>query len=92
MSTKIKGRTFTDGGKYFGRIWSGDLEEIGPTEPDSIICRRIADYPNATPPAAAARSTCATCHAPIAYNPAGPWPNKPRICMQCGGIEPLPIN
>jgi hypothetical protein len=34
---------------------------------------------------------CTRCQRPIVHNPAT-FPAVPRICMQCGGIEPLPFS
>ena len=86
--TKRKGRT--DAGKYYGRHADGALEEVPPCDPDFIVCRRVADYPNLTPPPGAAFGDCVRCGIKIAFNPAK-YPDKPHICMQCHGIEPLPF-
>jgi hypothetical protein len=59
--------------------------------PQVVICRRLSDYPQQRPPAAAAMTVCHTCRAPIAFNPNGPHHDRPKICLQCAGIEPLPI-
>ena len=86
--------TKTAPGKYYGRTWDGRLEPIDgvPVQtPDAIICRRVADYPHQVPPAGAVRGFCQTCGAVIAYNPKGPHQDRPRICMQCAQIQPLPI-
>jgi hypothetical protein len=63
---------------------------IEPHDPTVVICRRVADY-NVPAPKDAALDLCATCGAKIFYNPNGPHLDKPRICLQCHGIEPLPI-
>jgi hypothetical protein len=89
MSPYIK----TDGGRYYGRRLDGALELIGdvPRRPDSVYCRRTADFAPAPIPAGAAFTHCASCGAEIAFNPAGPHQDAPKICLQCGGVEPLPI-
>jgi len=83
--------TRTDGGKYYGVTASGAMHEAAPGEPDVVICRRVIDYPTAQEPVGAGLRACADCGELIAFNPAGPWPNKPHVCMQCRGIEPLPF-
>lgn len=84
----------TRAGQYYGVTHSGQMVPLsGAPEraPDNVICRRVADYPRQGPPPAATTGPCAKCGARIAWNPAGPHQNRPHICMQCAGIEPLPI-
>ena len=79
-------------GGYYGRFTAnGPLIPAPAGVPDSVICRRIVDYGPGQIPAAAAFGRCSTCDAPVAYNPAGPHQDRPRVCMQCTGIQPLPI-
>jgi hypothetical protein len=78
-------------GQYYGVPRRGPLVPVPPGRPDRVICRRVADYPQGTPPAAAARGVCVTCGAPIAFNPAGPHQDAPKVCMRCAGIQPLPF-
>jgi len=87
--------TKTRPGRYFERTSDGRLVDRGRfpkgPAPDAVICRRVADYPNAQPPATATIGRCVHCHCAIAWNPAGPHQDAPRCCMQCVGIEPLPF-
>lgn len=84
----------TQAGRFYGRTWDGRFEELPGQPPgrdvDVWICRRVADYAPAPVPAGAAFDACTRCAAPIAYNPARRVA-APRVCMQCAGIEPLPI-
>ncbi len=87
-------RTRTDAGKMYGRrVSDGRLEEVDWTQhvPDTVICRRAADYPHGAIPHTACFTNCTRCEAPIVYNPAGPHQDKPKVCMQCAQIQPLPI-
>lgn len=81
-------------GVVYERDWRGRLVErhvLAPGEmPDIWVCRRVVDYPHQQPPAGAATDVCQRCGAVIAYNPARRVV-APRVCMQCAGIEPLPI-
>lgn len=80
-----------DAGQYVERDWRGHIKQVAPQRPDAILCRRLVDYPNGEAPAGADLDTCQKCSALVAYNPNGPHQDRPRICMQCGGIEPLPM-
>lgn len=75
------------------RAWdNGRLEEVDPRiPPDAVVCRRVADYAPAPVPAALGRTICARCGAAIAFDPAGQFQACPKVCMQCEGILPLPI-
>lgn len=75
------------------RAWNdGRLEEVDPRiRPDAVVCRRVADYAPAPIPMALGRGTCARCGAPIAFDRTGQFPDVPKVCMQCEGILPLPI-
>jgi hypothetical protein len=84
-------RKETKGGQYLTRDWRGQLQDAAPGVPEMVVCRRLADYPNQQPPPGAGRDACIRCGAPIAYNLTGPHPNRPRCCLQCFGIEPLPF-
>jgi len=85
--------TDVHGGQYYGRTWAGQLVPLGdvPVPPDSIICRRVADFPLGVPPAGAHIDPCTKCGAWVASNPHGPFRDRPRVCMQCEQIQPLPI-
>jgi hypothetical protein len=90
---KIRGIE-TTGGRYYGRRLDGALELLPgdlPIKPDATICRRTADFAPAPIPAGAAFTSCARCGEEIAFNPAGPHQDAPKICLQCGNVEPLPI-
>lgn len=58
--------------------------------PDAWICRRVVDFPRGEVPPGGELDTCSMCSALIVWNPARKV-NAPKICMQCGGIRPLPI-
>lgn len=83
----------TKPGRYYGVTHAGRMVPVGDVDrpPDVVICRRVADYPQARPPDGAIVTPCARCVTPIAWNPHGPHSSVSHICMQCGGIEPLPI-
>lgn len=86
-----KAQTITGGG-FYKRDRSGRLEPIAGQDhaPDVWICRRVADFAPAPIPAGGIRDTCTRCGADILY--AGPPRDGPdRICFQCAGITPLPI-
>lgn len=90
-------RTF-DSGQYVGVDGEGRYHRLGhhrditpPQPPSKTICRRVLDYPHGRPPAIAALTHCVECGDAIAFNPAGPHQDVPKICMQCAGIDPLPI-
>ena len=84
----------TQPGHYYARDDDGRLIEYTPVEEspptDVVICRRVVDFPHATPPPGARILSCAECAAPIAADPASPHQELPRICLQCAGIRPLP--
>lgn len=82
-----------EGPGLYGLLASGEAVKLPDdyTAPDEVICRRVADYPHGVAPAAAATTRCTRCQRRIAFNPAGPHQDKPKVCLQCAGIEPLPI-
>lgn len=83
--------TKTGSGKYYHRDWTGRMQEtVAVDMPDVVICRRIQDFPGA-PPVGACVTPCSRCFVPIAYDPTGPHQDRPHVCMQCSGIEPLPF-
>jgi hypothetical protein len=76
-------------GTFCRRDEQGRLHEVGPgPAPDVTICRRLADFPDGAPGSATVIA-CATCGALVAT--ANRFPERPTICMQCAGIEPLPV-
>lgn len=77
---------------YERRRRGGPLEPAAPAVPDYIVCRRVVDYAPAPIPAAAEVTTCSRCSALVAYNPKGPFQDVPKVCMQCSGVTPLPID
>lgn len=86
--------TKTDAGKMYGRCTdTGRLEEVDRHAyvPDVVICRRVTDYAPAPLPRTAGFADCTKCGARIAFNPAGPHQDVPKVCMQCAAIRPLPI-
>ena len=76
-----------------GFWWRDDHGQLHPAfatrHPDVCISRRVADFPGGVAPAAATIGTCAKCNAAIASD--GRFPDRTRVCLQCAGIEPLPI-
>jgi len=90
MTTK-KGIRVESGNYYGERRRGGPLEPAPSGVPDFVVCRRVTDYAPAPIPTAAAFSMCSRCGARIAYNPKGPHQSRPKICMQCAQIEPLPM-
>jgi hypothetical protein len=81
-----------DAGHYYGkRTRTGPLEPAPPGVPDAVICRRVIDYAPHPLPTGAEVTTCSECSALIAYNPAGPHQDAPKVCMQCAWIKPLPM-
>lgn len=79
-------------GRYYGRRTpTGPLEDAPAGVPDIVICRRVADFPNGTPPPQAATGPCPHCGALIAWNPANPHTTRPKSCMQCAHIRPDPL-
>lgn len=75
------------------RAWDdGRLEEVDPRiRPDAVVCRRVVDYAPAPIPPGLGRATCARCGAAITFDPTGEFQDCPKVCMQCEGIAPLPI-
>jgi|KBSMisStaDraftv2_1062788.scaffolds.fasta_scaffold00291_29 hypothetical protein len=88
--TKRDNRTLVNSGQYFVRTLDGPLEPTGPGIPDVVICRRVEDFPNAEVPEGGIVTVCQDCQATIVTNLAK-YPDRPRICMQCARIQPLPI-
>jgi hypothetical protein len=86
--------TKTFGGRYYGITRFGqmiELQESDPGVPDAVICRRLRDFKGEQIPEGAAISGCQTCGCAIVFNPKGRHLDRPRRCMQCAGIRPLPI-
>lgn len=79
-------------GTYYGRVThDGPLVPAPAGTPDAVLCRRVVDFPEGRPPTGARIGICTMCGHDVAWNPRGPHPDQPRLCLQCGGIEPLPI-
>jgi hypothetical protein len=74
-------------GEYFQLTRSGAVP-AEPGEPDYVVCRRLEDFRHGLP-AGADTAPCTECGALVAFNPQGPWLDKPRVCMQCRQITPL---
>lgn len=89
--TKRKG-TIVQGGRTYGRVTpAGPLVPAPDTlTPDCWICRRLADFPPGTLPTVALVAPCAKCRAAVVYDSTRELA-APRICMQCAGIQPLPV-
>lgn len=86
-------KRYTRPGQFFLRsIFGGPLEtmpDLG-VQPDEVVSRRVVDFPDGRPPENAVLMTCGRCGAAIASE--RKFPGVPRICLQCSGIEPLPID
>jgi hypothetical protein len=78
-------------GGYYLHQPDGTLAPVTAAVPDFVICRRVGDFPANQPPASASIAPCATCGELIAFNPQGLYRDRPRICLQCADVEPLPI-
>jgi hypothetical protein len=87
--TKKRG-TLVNSGEYFSRTLGGPLEPAPPGVPDVVICRRVEDFPGGQVPAGGIVTVCRECGAQVVTNLAK-HPDRPRICMQCAHIQPLPI-
>jgi hypothetical protein len=77
-------------GEYYERTPGGRLEPAAPAVPDAVICRRVADYAPAPVPVGGFVTVCRDCGASVVTN-ISKYPDRPRICMQCASIAPLPI-
>jgi hypothetical protein len=85
-----------DPGRFYARTGRGLTEATpGPDDQtDAWICRRLADFPPGRVPVGAATSACERCGAVVVYDPrtvAIIPPSTPQVCMQCAGIQPLPL-
>jgi hypothetical protein len=68
------------------------IESTDSARPDTWICRRVVDYPDGHVPPGGLVDTCRHCSALVAYDPLSPVPpDTPKLCMQCAGIQPLPM-
>jgi len=93
--------TKTVGGRMYERdALTGRIVKEVPRDtgiPDVVVCRRLRDYPTdprlraAALPETAAVTGCSRCGFAIAFNPLGPHQDRPKVCMQCAQIQPLPI-
>lgn len=84
---------YTKPGGYYLNTPLGMIEATSAAglPPDVVICRRVVDLPVGRAfPANAKFGTCARCGQSILYSPVSPHQDKPKACMQCCGIEPLP--
>lgn len=79
-------------GRFYGIDPDGARFEVAvpAAGPDVWVCRRVADYAPGTIPADASVANCEHCAAPLVFNPARTF-TAPKHCMQCEGIEPLPM-
>jgi len=87
---KRKNDGLVNPGRYYTEV-GGRLDETPAGPPDVVVCRRLADFPRQQLPNGGRVGACRRCLAPIVFNWEGPHQNRPRICMQCAGIQPLPI-
>lgn len=89
-------KKFVHGGRFYGRrTLEGPLEDASAADgpPDHWVCRRLRDFPHGMPEGGAV-TACSRCGCAIVFNPARLAtvpPATPKICMQCAGIQPLPI-
>lgn len=80
-------------GRYYQLVRKGLIEVSPAHQPCVWVCRRLTDYRPAAVPVGAQFTYCEQCGFTIAYNPASPVvPGSPKICFQCAGIEPLPMD
>lgn len=82
-------------GTYVGRNrpdepWT-ETEPSPGAAPDAVVCRRLVDYPGFQVPRGGEIGTCGRCDQLVVFNPKGPHQDRPRVCMQCVGISPLPF-
>ena len=82
--------TRVNSGEYFLRAPGGRLEPTAPGIPDVVVCRRVVDFPGGQVPPGGIVTVCRDCGAQVVTNLAK-FPDRPRICMQCAQIAPLPI-
>lgn len=61
-----------------------------PTQCDIWVVRRLADFPHGRAPTGALVAPCFECGTPCAH--ADKPIDAPKVCMQCAGITPLPID
>lgn len=84
-------RKKTEGGHYYAHDpRTGALRDAPPGVPDVVICRRLRDVDGRLPKTAAV-TDCTRCGCAIVFNPDGPHQDRPKVCMQCADIEPLPM-
>jgi len=92
--SRRRARAIVHGGRFYGRLTpDGPLVPTGAEHfrwADAWICRRVADFPGGVVPAGGEVAACGDCGAPIVFNPQRTV-QAPKCCMQCAGIEPLPI-
>lgn len=88
-----KRREIVHPGRFYGRRSPTGPLEPAPADsvPDEVVCRRLRDFGPGQIPPSGAITACARCGAAVVYNPAGRFLEKPKVCMQCCRIEPLPI-
>jgi hypothetical protein len=77
-------------GEYFERAPDGRLEPAAPGVPDVVMCRRVEDFHGGQVPAGGIVTVCRECDAAVVTNLLK-FPDRPRICMQCARVQPLPI-
>lgn len=80
-------------GEYYGITRDGEARRIHPpdgTRPNTIIARRVTDFPEQRVPAGGTVVPCTRCQTPVVTNLLK-FPDVPRRCMQCAGIIPEPL-
>jgi len=78
-------------GRYYQRdVTGGPIRPADPGPPDIVVARRVADFPIGRVPRGPIEA-CTLCGAAIVTHPNNPHPDRPLLCLQCAGIQPLPI-
>ncbi len=78
-------------GNYYGRTDDDRLVPVSPWRaPDTWVCRRLADFPDQEIPPNGATAECSRCTEIVVFNPKR-HVRAPKVCMQCAGITPLPM-
>ncbi len=84
-------RKDVDGGRYY-ELGDKGYKEVPAHEPDLVVCRRLADFPPGhTYMQEPELGPCRICGETVVSQKYGPHTDRPRVCMQCAGMHPLPI-
>jgi hypothetical protein len=90
MSTKRE--RIVLGGRTYTYDDDGRAKELpGNPTPDVAVCRRLRDFALDKLPEGMAVDGCVRCGAAILFHPTTSPASALKVCMQCAGIEPLPL-